>query len=99
MSMEFRKDLETGVKVTTAINITASITFTEGELRALDALVGYGDDAFLRAFYVKLGTAYMKPFERDLRDLFARIRSTVPAAIRTAEEHRKALGLPKGPHV
>ena len=79
------------VEVQTSVEITATIRFTEGQLRALDAMVGYGDDAFLRAFYVKLGKHYMKPFERDLRDLFGQIRRTVPTALREVETVRKQL--------
>ena len=79
------------VKVKTAITITAELTFTEGQLRAMDALVGYGDDAFLRAFYVKLGKHYMKPFERDLRDLFSAIREKVPCALNAVVDARKRL--------
>lgn len=82
-----------GVEVRTKVEITATITFTEGQLRALDALVGYGDDAFLKAFYVKLGKHYMQPFERDLRDLFTQIRSTVPSALRKVGEARQSLDL------
>lgn len=83
------------VQVHTKVDITATITFTEGQLRALEALVGYGDDAFLKAFYVKLGAHYMKPFERDLRDLFTQVRKTVPSALRQVGEARAALGLPR----
>jgi hypothetical protein len=79
------------VEVHTDVQITATIRFTEGQLRALDAMVGYGDEAFLRAFYIKLGKHYMKPFERDLRDLFAQIRRTVPKAIREVEHARHRL--------
>jgi hypothetical protein len=43
------------VKINTTVEITATLNLTEGELRALDALAGYGADAFLKAFYVKLG--------------------------------------------
>lgn len=79
------------VKVHTEVRVTSTITLTEGQLRALDAMVGYGDDAFLKAFYVKLGKHYMSPFERDLRDLFEVIRQTVPQALREVEAVRKQL--------
>jgi hypothetical protein len=79
------------VDVRTKVTISATIEFTEGQLRALDALVGYGDDAFLKAFNVKLGTHYIKPFERDLRELFAQIRKTVPPALRNVKAARERL--------
>lgn len=77
------------VKTNVKIELTATLTLSEGHLRALDALVGYGDDAFLKAFYVKLGKHYMKPFERDLRDLFAHLRGEVPQALKGVEEARE----------
>ena len=79
------------VKTNVKVEITATVEFTEGQLRAMDALIGYGDDAFLRAFYVKLGKHYMKPFERDLRDLFDALRGSVPEALRGVKEARKRL--------
>jgi hypothetical protein len=82
------------VDVQTSVEITATIKFTEGQLRALDAMVGYGDDAFLQAFYVKLGKHYMKPFERDLRDLFSQIRATVPKALKEVNDARQRLATP-----
>jgi hypothetical protein len=81
------------VQINTKVDVTATITLTEGELRALDALAGYGADAFLRAFYIKLGQHYMKPFERDLRGLFARIDRDVKPALKGIKEARKSLGI------
>lgn len=77
------------VKTNVKVEITATMTLTEGHLRALDALIGYGDDAFLRAFYVKLGKHYMQPFERDLRDLFAHLRGEVPGSLRAVVKARE----------
>lgn len=82
------------ISIETNVQISATLTLSEGQLRALDALAGYGDEAFLRAFYIKLGKSYMQPFERDLRELFALIRSQVPSALTGIEQSRKALGLP-----
>lgn len=77
------------VKTNVKVEITATLTLTEGHLRALDALTGYGTDAFLKAFYVKLGKHYMTPFERDLRDLFSHLRGEVPHALREVVDARK----------
>ena len=79
------------VKIKTEVKITATLELAEGHLRALDALIGYGDDAFLRAFYVKLGKHYMKPFERDLRDLFSHLRGTLPSALDGVKNARQQL--------
>lgn len=81
------------IKINTSVSITACIELTEGHLRALDALAGYGPDNFFKAFYVKLGKAYMQPFERDMRELFSLIRAQVPPALAGIQEARKALGI------
>lgn len=73
---------DVGLKVTLELN--------ESELRALDALVGYGTDAFLAAFYQKLGRSYMEPHESGLRELFASVRGIVPGLLQRADAARKA---------
>lgn len=85
------------VTIQTEVKITATLNVTEGQLRALAAMTGYGADAFLKAFYIKLGQSYMKPFERDLRDLFIMISNQVPAALQGVLAARKKLGLPDAP--
>lgn len=79
------------VNIKTKVEITATLELDEGQLKALNAMVGYGDNAFLKAFYVKLGKAYMQPFERDLRSLFANIRQNVPHALREIEKVKHQL--------
>lgn len=83
------------VAINTVVEVTATLTLNEGALRALDAMAGYGADAFLRAFYVKLGTSYMKPFEKDLRELFRTIGGTVGPALKGIGDAREKLGLPR----
>ena len=78
-------------KTTTRIEATATITFGESELRALDAMTGYGVDKFLEVFYAKLGKAYMTPHEQGLRDLFKTIAYPVGQALGQVDECRKVL--------
>ena len=63
-------------KLTAVPKLDYDVEFTvnESEARALDALVGYGDEAFLAHFY-KLGEHYMKPHEEGLRSFFKTIRN------------------------
>lgn len=63
---------------------------SESEARALDALVGYGDDAFVKAFYENLGKAYMQQHEAGLRSLFASIRGKMPAVLSRFTKAREA---------
>lgn len=72
------------------VSVEAAFTFTEGELRALDAVVGYGTDSFLETFYKYMGRAYLEPHEKSLRSLFDAVRCHVPEILRRADEARKA---------
>jgi hypothetical protein len=78
-------------KTTTHIEATATITFGESELRALDAMTGYGIDSFLKVFYDKLGKGYMTPHEKGLRNLFLTIANPVGQALGQVDECRKIL--------
>ncbi len=67
--------METKLRVRPTVHFTVEATLTEGDLRALDALAGYGTDAFLKVFYEHMGKHYLQPHERDLRSLFEKIKS------------------------
>lgn len=54
------------------------------EVRALDALVGYGDDAFVKVFYEHLGKHYMQPHEAGLKS----VRELVPGILRRTDDAR-----------
>lgn len=60
------------------INFTVKCELTENELRALDALVGYGYDEFLNCFYKHMGESYLKPYANDLKQLFDKVESMRP---------------------
>jgi hypothetical protein len=47
-----------------------TITLSEEEAAALDAITGYGIDAFLGIFYKHMGRTYLQPYEKGLRSLF-----------------------------
>lgn len=72
------------------IEARATMTLNEGELRALEALTGYGDDAFIQWFYKNMGKAYMQPHEAGLRSLFKSVRAQVPAILRRVDRARAA---------
>lgn len=73
------------------VTVEATMTLDEGELGALDALVGYGTDAFLKVFYEKMGEAYLKPHEKSLRSLFEKIRQTAPGPLAHVQQMRNDL--------
>lgn len=74
-----------------AVTFTASLTLDESEARALDALVGYGTDAFLEAFYKKMGEAYLMPHEKGLRRLFKKIQEEMRPVLATIDKARETL--------
>lgn len=71
------------------LGLTVTIRLTEEEARAFDALVGYGDDAFIKHFYETLGAAYMRDHERGLRTMFQSIRDTMPGILGRMDDARK----------
>lgn len=64
------------------------LRLTEGEMRFLDALVGYGWDGFIKVFREKLGTSYIRDYEADGKALFQQIRSDFPSILRRANDAR-----------
>jgi len=76
-------------EINTRIIFSVKCELTENELRALDALVGYGFDNFIKHFY-GLGKHYMEPYENDLRQLFVKVESLRPE-ISSIDAARKAL--------
>jgi hypothetical protein len=72
------------------VTVTAKFTVTEGELRALDALAGYGDEAFIAMFYKHLGQTYMKPHEAHLREFLKTVRDIAGPILSRADKARAA---------
>ena len=64
------------------IDYELTLKLNETEARALDALVGYGHEAFLKVFYEQLGKSYMQPHEAGLIALFKAIKDQVPGQLR-----------------
>lgn len=77
-------------KLTARSVVTISVAFEvdESEARALDAMSGYGDDAFVKAFYDNLGKAYMQEHEAGLRRFLSTIRNVVGPALSQVDEAR-----------
>jgi hypothetical protein len=79
-------------KIYQAPKVDMALTFVvnESEARALDALAGYGDDAFIKAFYDTLGKAYMVEHEAGLRTFLKDVRGFLPGALERLDKARKA---------
>lgn len=65
------------------------IQLTEEEARALDAIVGYGPETFVKWFYANLGKHYLKPHEIAMRSLFKTLREELPRHLSKFDEVRK----------
>lgn len=79
------------VRNTLIVTVTATLTLDEAEIRAFDALVGYGDDAFLKAFEEKLGKAYIENHRDGLRSAFSAIRTQILPALSKVDRARRDL--------
>lgn len=65
------------------------LEISENEARALDAIVGYGPDAFVKWFYKNCGTHYLKPHEVAMRSLFGDLRSQLGRHLNKFDKARK----------
>lgn len=75
------------------LDVKVSLTLSYAEICALDALVGYGIEPFLKVFYEKLGTHYMRPYEAGLRSVFGTIREELPPVIKRTRAAARAFML------
>lgn len=62
------------IKTRTKLLFEVEITLNESELKALDALAGYGIKSFLEVFYKHIGKHYLEPHESGLKSLFERVK-------------------------
>lgn len=72
------------------VDLKVSFQLNEAEARAFDALVGYGADNFIKAFYEGLGKAYMQEHEAGLRSLFKSVRESLPGILGKLDNARVA---------
>jgi hypothetical protein len=75
------------------LSLDVSIKLSEPEIRALDAMAGYGADAFLQVFYEHMGRHYLEPHEKGLRSLFDTIMGELPPIMKRQDAARKAFAL------
>jgi hypothetical protein len=63
------------MKTVTELNFHVECQLTESEVRALDALAGYGLESFLKAFYSGCGRHYLEPHVKGLETLFEKAQA------------------------
>ena len=75
------------------VETRATIELSEVEMRALEALIGYGVQPFLDVFYQHMGKHYLRPHEAGIRSLFKTVGSDIPDVLRRADAARQAFAL------
>jgi len=73
------------------VTVEATFRLNEQEIAALDALAGYGTEAFLKVFYEKLGRSYLEQHEAGLRSVFETVRKYAGPALSRTHRARKIL--------
>ena len=79
------------MKTLPAVTVSYEVTMTlsEEEARALDAVLGYSEDDFLKVFYEHLGTAYLKRHEDGFRRLSDNVRTIIRPQLAHIDEIRR----------
>lgn len=73
------------------ISFSTTLTLTEVEIRALEALIGYGADPFLKVFKAQLGEAYIRNHEEGIRSFFSAVGRDVLPALEDIDQARRDL--------
>lgn len=64
-----------------SISCECTLRLSEAEMQFLDALVGYGWEAFDKTFKAHLGTHYIQGHEKAGKELFEYIREQIPSIL------------------
>lgn len=72
-------------------SITTIIEFDEEETRAMEALAGYGTDAFIKCFYEHMGKAYLGPHEAGLRRILDAFYTDVKQQLHKIDKAKEIL--------
>ena len=75
------------------IDLDVLVRLNEKEIRAFEALVGYGINPFLKVFYEQMGKVYLQPHEAGLRSLFDTISRDLRPILHRLNSAKKAFVL------
>ena len=79
------------LKTKVRVHYECTLELTEREMRALDALAGYGTKAFVDIFYRHMGRSYLEPHVDGLTTLFEKIRGEGSRQLGVVDSARKVL--------
>lgn len=68
-----------------------TLRLTESEMRALDALAGYGTKNFLDVFFRHMGKSYLEPHVDGITTLFEKVRGEGTRQLGIVDRARKAI--------
>lgn len=71
------------------VELKVFLEITEVEARAIEAMAGYNIDEFIKTFYEKLGSAYMRDHEKGLRTFLETSRICLPSLLGKATQARE----------
>lgn len=70
------------------VEATITVTLNEIEMRAFDALTGYGFEPFVKVFKKQLGESYLRGNEKGLESLWA-LRGQIATQLKRLDEVRR----------
>ncbi len=77
--------------VKAVVECNVLLQLNEEEARALDAMFGYGADAFLKGFYKQCGKSYVQPHEAGVRSLHDKIRGLMAGPLEEVNRVRQTI--------
>lgn len=79
------------VKVNIEIKPMVILTVTEGEARALSAIMAYGPESFIKGFYKNMGKTYLMPHENHVHSLFRSVKKELLPALGKIDKANAAI--------
>ena len=73
------------------VSFEVTLTLTEDEARAIDAVCGYNMASFLEVFYAKMGRSYLQPHEHGWRSFAEAVRSQIGPQLHQVDEARAVI--------
>lgn len=70
------------------ITCNATMQLTEGEMRFLDAMVGYGWKSFIETFEKHMGQSYVRDYKAHGEEFFNSVRAQIPAILNRTNDAR-----------
>lgn len=70
------------------VECECTIRLTEGEMRFLDAMVGYGWKSFIETFEQHMGQSYVRDHKKHGAEFFQTVREQIPPILARIDDAR-----------